>query len=365
MSETLTIAKTWDGVKSTSPDYFVTISISSSTGDVQVNIDAPYFNDPKPPSPPGKIDDLFNYEVVEVFFSSYPSGFVQDTPYLELEVGPHGHYFMSFFFREGDWQTQDNSIELDVPPKIMINKATKRWTCEVLIPPFYLPEPLCGDDLSVSWRVNCFAIHGVDEDRNYLACYPVPGPSPNFHQLSSFQPICLMETMETRTKVDRSLSIANDKSRQQPGGGGGGQTLTDHLRSLVSDQEQNKNTVFQFKSLNEELHQEPLTVNEVALQLRDQILKSPTPSHLLELEEQFQLHLLKDEFVILHDTVWKRRGLSYKKRKLILTNQPRLFYLTTAGVYKGLIPWTMTKRIRIKKVCIVVYYIRFNFFLLF
>jgi hypothetical protein len=70
----------------------------------------------------------------------------------------------------------------------------------------------------------------------------------------------------------------------------------------------------------------------------------------IELEEKYSRHIQTDEFVVLHEYLWKRKGYSYKKRKLILTSKPRLIYFDGSGVYKGFIQWSLTKRLLLEKV---------------
>ena len=63
-----------------------------------------------------------------------------------------------------------------------------------------------------------------------------------------------------------------------------------------------------------------------------------------------QKHVHKDEFVVLHGLVTKRKGLSWKSRRLLLTSAPRLLYFTERAEFKGVIPWSTTRKIRAKKV---------------
>ena len=46
---------------------------------------------------------------------------------------------------------------------------------------------------------------------------------------------------------------------------------------------------------------------------------------------------------------WKRKGLSFKKRMLILTSKPRLMYFNYKGTYKGQVPWSLTKLLTTRK----------------
>ena len=215
MSRKLAINKTWEGKPSVAAPYKITFSINAMTGDVVINIDAPFFNDPAPPGEPGKCAKLHDYEVVEVFIAAYPGDDdnAQFSPYLEVKVSPHGHYGLVFFLQEGDFANMDTSLDLDKLPACKINNKIGRWTAEVNVPSFFLPEPVCGDDLSVTWMVNAFAMHGTADQREFLAHSAVPGPRPNFHQLRYFVPLVLFETLETRMTIDRTSSMASEKIR--------------------------------------------------------------------------------------------------------------------------------------------------------
>lgn len=141
---------------------------------------------------------LHNFEVVEIFIASFhneeePS----ENPYLEVQIGPHGNYMVVFFEREQDWETQNASIKLDTFPITAIDRAAGRWTSEITIPSFLLPEPVRMMDengvLTAQWRMNYCAIHGESENRRYLshASYTSSLPIPNFHQLDYFVPLVL------------------------------------------------------------------------------------------------------------------------------------------------------------------------------
>ena len=52
-------------------------------------------------------------------------------------------------------------------------------------------------------------------------------------------------------------------------------------------------------------------------------------------------HLVREEKQIFTGLVWKRKGLFSKKRRLVLTDAPRLFYVDPDSMeMKGEIPWT-------------------------
>ena len=47
--------------------------------------------------------------------------------------------------------------------------------------------------------------------------------------------------------------------------------------------------------------------------------------------------------MVLAAKVWKRKGWSHKRRILILTSKPRLFYISASNLlkYRGAVPWTL------------------------
>lgn len=358
MSHTLTINKTWDGKPPTSPSYEVKFSLSAQNGDMQIVIDAPYHNDPPPPFPAGKIEGLHMYEVVEIFISGFPyNSDPSETPYLEIQIGPHGHYFLAFFMREADWDGQDTSLDFVSAPIVDIMHTTRRWHATLSVPSYYLPEPNCGENYSVEWRANVCAIHNVDGEKEYLSCARLTGNEVDFHQLGSFIPIRLFETLEVRNVVDRTKSIAHDKLSLTPPKKNAPQTvfqLTEELRRAVLEEsvlavEERHSASYGKRTTTSEGEEvkgeeDVMSVEDICRQIRDQLLQSDA---LTDLEENFQRHLAPDEFVILHSFVWKRRGISFKKRKLILTSKPRLLYLTQTGEFKGQITWSMTKRLKL------------------
>jgi hypothetical protein len=360
MSEIVTIRKLWNGQPSVH-SYYITLSISSSTGDIVIQVDAPFFDDKKPDAAPGKIEDLHLFEVVELFFSGIPYDLENDidSPYLEIEIGPHGHYFLAFFMKEADFGNADTSIALEIPPKVSIDRNSGRWKAEMMVPFYLLPEPTCGEDLSVSWNFNAYAQHGASENREYLAFAPVPGEIPNFHQLHCFQHIELYETMEVRSNIDRTQSIANEKLGRIAGSQKNEKSHLSELMKLELLKEEDEEDAedaaneppdnFLSEKLSPSSHQSNQqnvrTVEEIGKQLK--LTLDPKK---IELEEKFLRHIQSDEFVILHEYLWKRKGISYKKRKLILTSKPRLIYFDPNGVYKGFIQWSMTKRLQLVRV---------------
>ena len=81
--------------------------------------------------------------------------------------------------------------------------------------------------------------------------------------------------------------------------------------------------------------------------------------NLADLEDKFARHLQPSvkllqkglgEVSVLHAAVTKRSGLSIKSRMLILTSKARLLYFDMQGVYKGAVPWSVTKPVKVTQV---------------
>lgn len=86
-SHNFTISQTWDGQQlSPQSQFHFRLYVDQESGSLIVEIDAPFFNDPKVPSsvPVGSMPGLWDYEVVELFFLG------EDDRYLEVELAPSG-----------------------------------------------------------------------------------------------------------------------------------------------------------------------------------------------------------------------------------------------------------------------------------
>ncbi len=144
------------------------LQLARDGGDLLVSIDAPFFDDPPPPGPPGVTDGLWEHEVVELFV-------VGQGGYLEVELGPHGHQLTLRL--TGVRQAAEERPELAYAARI----DGGRWAGEARIPAALLPAG--------PHRLNAFAIHG--RPRRYLAWAAMPGSVPDFHQPERFPAVVL------------------------------------------------------------------------------------------------------------------------------------------------------------------------------
>ncbi|XP_020908241.1 UPF0462 protein C4orf33 homolog [Exaiptasia diaphana] len=168
----LAISTSWNGKKLDHDPVGFYISASADGASIKLEVKAPFFNDPGcPPSPAGPCDELWEYEVAEVFFLG------EDDRYLEVELNPHGHHLVLLL--DGQRNMFKDKLDMDFSAKI--DKENKTWTGSALIPLEYFPPCVV--------KANAFAIHGSDEERQYEALYPADDKfsTPDFHRLQFFK----------------------------------------------------------------------------------------------------------------------------------------------------------------------------------
>lgn len=164
----LVIQHTWDG-EAVGADERVAIELGLGDAALIVDIEAPFHDDPAPPAPAGSFDGLWEFEVVELFLLG------ESERYLEVELGPFGHYLVLQL--RGSRRLQTKGLPLEYAHK----REGQRWSGRASVPVAYLPPELHA--------CNAYAIHGQSEQRRYLATYPVGGREPDFHCLESFEPL--------------------------------------------------------------------------------------------------------------------------------------------------------------------------------
>ena len=162
---TYSIEHTWDG-QPLSDSEKVSIRLSFQATSVSIEIRAPYHHDPAPQHPSGSLWKLWEYEVVEVFLVG------SNDTYTEMEFGPHGHYLILRL--DGPRSVIDHGHLIEYSVTI----TEDRWIGTATIPRSLLPNEID--------RINCFAIHGDEEDRRYLCYSPLPHSHPDFHQPHRF-----------------------------------------------------------------------------------------------------------------------------------------------------------------------------------
>jgi hypothetical protein len=111
---------------------------------------------------------LWEYEVIELFLLG------DNSVYLEIEMGPHGHY----------WVLQLHGVRRVTAQGLPIRYDTqirdRSWQGTARFPFSYVPPGVS--------RANAYAMHGAGAERRYFAAFAVPGKRPDFHQLTAFGP---------------------------------------------------------------------------------------------------------------------------------------------------------------------------------
>lgn len=159
-----------------------TLSLSLRGERALLQVNAPYAGDPPPPGPPGHCFGLWTYEVVELFVASE----ARPERYLELELGPHGH-FLALSFEE---VRAPNAHQLSAAGAASYRSEQRgaRWSARLSFPQSWLPP--------APWRGCAFSIAGVDGARRHLLSSPLPGEVPDFHQPTEFPPLPLLSPVE-------------------------------------------------------------------------------------------------------------------------------------------------------------------------
>lgn len=164
----LQINQTWDGSPLASAD-FIALFFSLDKRQLRCVVEAPFYDDPAPRLPLGQTHGLWEYEVVELFLLGVAGG------YLEIELGPHGHYLIYFF---SDVRQVERSV---LPLQSSSSIGGNRWRGEICVGQGDLPLGICC--------ANAYGVHGCGDDRRFSAAAPVPGVIPNFHQPKVFLPL--------------------------------------------------------------------------------------------------------------------------------------------------------------------------------
>jgi hypothetical protein len=160
----------WDGGMAP-PDECCVVLLEGREGDLSIEVDAPFHADPAPEAPLGRLDGLWNFEVVELFLVG--SG----ERYLEIEMGPHGHYLALLL------HGRRKVVEADIAISYHAHVTGPRWRGRGRIAARWLPPGIHA--------ANAFAMHGAGDERRYLAHSPVPGMQPDFHRLEHYAPFTL------------------------------------------------------------------------------------------------------------------------------------------------------------------------------
>lgn len=161
-----TIKHTWDGCPLETSAHVRLQLEQEQEGGLIVSVDAPFHDDPAPTSSVGSTWELWNHEVVELFLVR------QDGSYLEIEIGPHGHFLVLDLSAPRVIRTRH------LPATLTVTRTESRWSGRI--------EVQVECPLASIVRANAFAIHGTGDTRQFLAASPLPGIAPDFHQPERF-----------------------------------------------------------------------------------------------------------------------------------------------------------------------------------
>jgi hypothetical protein len=170
----LCVDQTWDGTPLPEPEYATVRLVARPSLGLEVFVDAPRYHDPLPAAPRGRLDGLWTHEVVELFLLG------EDARYLELEVGPGGHYLALAF--AGERVRVDDDVPVEVDVTAAETGGGSRWAARLVIPEGAVPP---------GWReggrrANAFAIHGPAQARRYAVAHPLVTAQPDFHAIAAF-----------------------------------------------------------------------------------------------------------------------------------------------------------------------------------
>lgn len=171
----LEVTQRWDGAPLPSTHH-ARFELRLGRDALHVELDAPWFGDPSPRAAKGSVERLWEYEVAELFLGG------TGAPYLEIELGPSGHYLVL----QLDTVRKVRQRGLRIDYRVLAQSAGSagapgRYLAEAQVPLEYLPAGVC--------RGNAFLIHGSGAARCYHAHAAVPGNAPDFHQPARFAAI--------------------------------------------------------------------------------------------------------------------------------------------------------------------------------
>ena len=202
----ISVRRNWDG-RACSPSHRAKAwcCLDSGSGSLVLGFEATYSDDSRPRVGAGPCINLDSYESVAFYLASQaPHGSVRsdadvdDIEYVQIVVGPHGHYMVQKLqgnrkvllsclshdeLMTQEWYTallprQRDPLRADIKLcKTAISYDKSKWTGVIVVPqPFVPPGPrYCG---------NFYSMFGPESGRKYLATFPVPGYRERFrHQM--------------------------------------------------------------------------------------------------------------------------------------------------------------------------------------
>ena len=167
--QAIRIESEWNG-NALPAQHWITIHLLDHGTELEIRISAPYYGDPTAPmSREGPTDNLWEYEVVELFI------YGSNHQYTEIELAPSGHHLVL------QLDGTRNVVATKLPMAYTATIHGDRWTGAAKIDKRLLPKH------PQYW--NATAIHGSHENRTYLSWVPLPGDAPDFHQPKCVRPL--------------------------------------------------------------------------------------------------------------------------------------------------------------------------------
>ncbi len=161
----LAIERTWDAVPALAGER-ASLELTLNASELRLVVEAPFHGDPAPPLSRGSCPRLWEYEVVECFLVG------SDARYLEVEMGPHGHYLLLSL------HGRRNIVEQGMVADYRCQVLGQRWVAELAVARALVPDALS--------RLNAFAVHGSGVARRHLCWSPLPAEAADFHQIERF-----------------------------------------------------------------------------------------------------------------------------------------------------------------------------------
>lgn len=123
-----------------------------------------------PNAPVGFTHGLWEYDVVELFFAR------PDGSYLEIEVGPVGHWLVYEFSRY-----REASDKTPRPLQYTTHIQDGEWRGEFHILQAWLKCPV------QECHLNIYQIRSTEHGREYIAWRSIPSIEPDFHRVECFE----------------------------------------------------------------------------------------------------------------------------------------------------------------------------------
>jgi hypothetical protein len=160
----------WNGRPATARERVIVL-FGGDEHTLEITIDAQFHGDPAPDAPAGRLDGLWEHEVVEVFIGGAGSR------YIELEFGPYGHHLALAL------DPVRVRVEEDLPVRFRTLITRDLWSGRATLGRALLPPG--------PHTLNVTAIHGRGPRRRHLSWRPLPGAVPDFHQPAAWAPVTL------------------------------------------------------------------------------------------------------------------------------------------------------------------------------